>query len=245
MQVNSKRFLSALKWTAELYANDIRKSSKAPSFHHALGVCEIVMGADGDEDTCIGALFHDLAEDKGGETILSAIRATYGETVERIVRDCSDTIPSDYSLKEPWISRKIAHLDHIRTVQEDSALVLVADTLHNVRDHYANASTIGPKWWENFRANVFLDRELTIPICALSTLWYFSAKTDLLENRLPRQSVLKAELSWTVSSLWCWLLNNSDKSIEMDYNDSYTLHREIQEHIQLEYNKTPHSWLEK
>lgn len=174
--MDSKRFSSALLLCVDEYKDDFRKSSGAPGIHHPLGVCELVMGAGGDEDTAIAALFHDFAEDKGGEEMLSRIRAEFGERVERIVRDCSDTIPSDYSMKEYWIDRKVAHILHIADLNEDSRLVLTADTLHNARDHVRGLRTYGDKWWLNFRANVFIDRELTTDICAASTLWYLEHK---------------------------------------------------------------------
>lgn len=175
--MDSKRFSSALLWCVNEYKDDFRKSSGAPSLHHPLGVCDLVMGAGGDEDTAIAALFHDFAEDKGGEAILKKIRDEFGERVERIVRDCSDTIPSDYSMKEYWVDRKAAHILHIADLEEDSRLVLTADTLHNARDHVRGLRTSGDKWWLNFRANVFIDKELTPDICAASTLWYLENKT--------------------------------------------------------------------
>lgn len=174
--MDSKRFSSALVWCVDEYKDDLRKSSKMPGIHHPLGVCDLVIGAGGDEDTAIAALFHDFAEDKGGEVILAKIRKEFGERVERIVRDCSDTISSTYSTKECWIDRKVAHLLHIADLEEDSRLVLTADTLHNARDHVRGLRTVGEKWWLNFRANVFTDRELTPDICAASTLWYLEHK---------------------------------------------------------------------
>jgi len=191
--------ISALTLLVELYKDDVRKSSGAPGIHHPLGVCDLVMGAGGDEDTSIGALFHDMAEDKGGEVILSRIRAEYGERVERIVRDCSDTIPSDYSLKEPWIQRKVIHIHHIATMDDDSRVVLAADTLHNTRDHIRGFRVNGLDWFKNFRANVYLDRALTPGICAASTLWYLVSKSNELLKYSVNSTIAK-ELYLTVQS---------------------------------------------
>lgn len=181
--MNSKRFSSALEWCVSEYKDDLRKSSGSPSVHHPLGVCDLVMGAGGDEDTSIASLFHDFAEDKGGEEMLARIARDYGDRVARIVRDCSDTIPSDYTMKESWVDRKVAHIRHIQNFESDSCLVLTADTLHNARDHVRGVRTYGDEWWSNFRANVYLDKEITKDICAASTLWYLENKAGALLNR--------------------------------------------------------------
>jgi (p)ppGpp synthase/HD superfamily hydrolase len=181
-KMNTERFSSALKWCVKEYEGDFRKSSGVPSIHHPLGVCDLVIGAGGDEDTAIAALFHDFAEDKGGEEILSKIRNEYGERVERIVRDCSDTIPVDYSKKESWVERKSHHLQRIENFEADSCLVLAADTLHNVRD-YIRGWRIGDSWWSKFRANIFSDRDITEDICIASTMWYLEHKTIALLHR--------------------------------------------------------------
>ena len=179
--MDSARFSTALTWCSDVYKDDVRKSSGAPAIHHPLGVCDLVLGAGGDEDTAIAALFHDFAEDKGGEDMLLKIRISFGRRVQRIVRDCSDTIPREYTMKEPWIQRKIAHIKHIATMQSDSRLVLAADTLHNTRDHVRGIKN-NESWWKNFRANVYLNQDITPEICRASTLWYLEAKHKALEQ---------------------------------------------------------------
>lgn len=196
----TQRFDEALAYVSFLYRDDKRKSSGVPSIHHPLGVCDLVIGAGGDEDTAIGALCHDLAEDKGGEVILSELRFRFGERVERIVRDCSDTIPSDYSQKEPWIDRKVSHIRHIREIEDDSRLVLAADTLHNTRDHIRGFRANGMDWWKNFRANVYKDQNLTPEICASSVLWYLGAKSMALLKH-STNGILAQELGDAVQSL--------------------------------------------
>lgn len=179
--MDSQRMSRAFALVTELYQNDIRKASGALGLHHPLGVCELVMSLGADEDTCIGALFHDVAEDKGGEEMLSRIRAEFGERVETIVRDCSDTIPTDYSVKEPWMERKVKHLMHIKDgMIPESQLVLTADTLHNCRDHIRGFRANGMNWWKNFRANVYEDREMTPEIVAASSMWYLREKYKCL-----------------------------------------------------------------
>ena len=199
--MNVQRFSSALCWLTELYDGDVRKSSGVPAIHHPLGVCELVIGAGGDEDTAIAALFHDLGEDKGGEEMLSEISRRYGSRVSRIVKDCSDTLPSDGIDKEPWVLRKIAHIHHIPSLSQDSLLVLAADTLHNTRDHIRGVHMHGENWWTNFRSNVYLDIERTIPIGIVSTIWYLTKKANALLNADTTHSIIYHELRNEVSYL--------------------------------------------
>lgn len=181
--MNAERYKDALNWLVDLYQDDFRKSSGTPALGHPLGVMELTMGAGGDEDTCIAALFHDFGEDKGGEEILQEIECRFGARVARIVRDCSDTLPTGVDSKEPWIVRKVEHIRHIAHLEADSCLVLTADTLHNTRDHLRGVTQNGDTWWDNFRSNVYIDRERTRDIGQASTLWYLDLKSMALNNR--------------------------------------------------------------
>lgn len=197
--MNTVRFAEALTWLVDLYDGDVRKSSGAPAIHHPLGVCELVMGAGGDEDTAIAALFHDFGEDKGGVSMLDEIEQRFGARVARIVKDCSDTLPSDGEDKEPWVMRKVEHIRHIKSIEDDSRMVLAADTLHNTRDHLRGFRANGMEWWKNFRANVYVDRDLTPEITAASTLWYLTAKSFAL-LKYSENATLAVELNRAVQS---------------------------------------------
>ena len=197
--MNTVRFAEALTWLVDLYDGDVRKSSGAPAIHHPLGVCELVMGAGGDEDTAIAALFHDFGEDKGGVSMLDEIEQRFGARVARIVKDCSDTLPSDGEDKEPWVMRKVEHIRHIKSIEDDSRMVLAADTLHNTRDHIRGFRVNGMDWWKNFRANVYVDRDLTPEITAASTLWYLTAKSIAL-LKYSENATLAVELNRAVQS---------------------------------------------
>ena len=197
----TSRFQDALIWAAEVYVDDKRKSSGAPAIHHPLGVCDLVMGAGGDEDTAIASLFHDFGEDKGGEAMLKVIERAYGERVVRIVRECSDILPTSYSLKPAWVGRKVQHIQHIKSCGDDSCLVLAADTLHNCRDHVRGFRENGMDWWKNFRANCYLDKPITEELCACSTHWYLSNKAAALNAKIG-SNVLVYELYEASASLY-------------------------------------------
>ena len=205
--MNVERYKDAFNWLIDLYQDDFRKSSGAPALGHPLGVMEMVMGAGGDEDTCIAALFHDFGEDKGGEEMLQEIERRFGARVARIVRECSDTLPTGYDSKEPWVVRKVEHIRHISHLDADTCLVLTADTLHNTRDHLRGVSRYGDTWWDNFRSNVYIDRDRTREIGKASTLWYLDMKSMALDYRaadlgIQSLSDITSELREVVHSLF-------------------------------------------
>lgn len=232
--MNTQRFSEALSWLVDLYDGDVRKSSGAPAIHHPLGVCDLAMGAGGDEDTAIAALFHDFGEDKGGVNMLDEIEQRFGARVARIVKDCSDTLPSDGEDKEPWIERKVAHIKHIQHLESDSRIVLAADTLHNTRDHTRGIRVNGDAWWDNFRANVYVDRERTPEIGVASTMWYLDSKYKALsrasKNDIPA-SLLCYDLCCAIedmqeelchcSKLTYWSFTDVNKYVQDKYGDLF------------------------
>ena len=80
---------------------------------HLMAVAGIVLEAnayhqmDNVEDVAIGALLHDAIEDQGHKINLEQIKDRFGDTVRRIVLECSDAIVTDIDEeKPPW---NVAH----------------------------------------------------------------------------------------------------------------------------------------
>jgi (p)ppGpp synthase/HD superfamily hydrolase len=182
--VNSPRFRQAFEYAAVLHAPDLRKSTKIPYIAHLLDVCSIVLRYGGTEDTAIGALLHDAAEDHGGESRLADIRRNFGPTVERIVRECTDSVERQ---KEPWERRKKAYLKHLPKASSDAMLVSAADKLSNAQGILADHYAIGDAVFKRFGRP------------KQRTLWYYNALADVFAARL-RGNLPKA-LRRTVSEL--------------------------------------------
>ena len=104
----SPRFSEALVYAARAHAGQTRKGTSIPYIAHCLAVAALALEAGGDDETAIAALLHDVVEDCGGPPRLMEIRELFGETVARIVAECSDT---DQTPKPPWKARKQAWLD--------------------------------------------------------------------------------------------------------------------------------------
>jgi (p)ppGpp synthase/HD superfamily hydrolase len=143
----SGQFSKALVYAECKHHNQIRKGGDIPYIGHLLTVAGLVINDGGSEEQAIAALLHDAVEDAGGKPTLEEIRRNFGETVARIVDECSDT---DEVPKPAWRERKQKYIDHLGTVGKDTLLVSVADKLDNARSMLRDYHEHGPTLWERF-----------------------------------------------------------------------------------------------
>lgn len=145
----SSRFDEALHYAHEVHRDQKRKGNGAPYIGHLLGVASIVIDDGGTEDEAIGALLHDAAEDQGGRERLDEIRGRFGDTVAKIVEDCTDSWETP---KKPWVERKRAYVEHARSLPAPSLRVSAADKVHNAYAILRDLRNDGDTVWERFNA---------------------------------------------------------------------------------------------
>jgi (p)ppGpp synthase/HD superfamily hydrolase len=121
-----------------------------PYLSHPLGVASIVLDDGGSEDESIAGLLHDAAEDQGGRARLEDIRSRFGETVARIVQDCTDSWSTP---PEPWLERKRKYVEHARTLNPQSLRVSAADKVHNTYAILRDLRNVGERVWESYEAS--------------------------------------------------------------------------------------------
>lgn len=167
----SDKYVLAFEYANRWHQDQVRKSTSLPYILHPLGVSSLVLEAGGDEDMAIAALLHDVPEDCGGEDRLVEIKELFGRRVEKIVRDCSDSLVADRADKAPWRQRKQAHIDHVATASMDTLVVTAADKVHNGRAIATDLQSIGASVWDRFNAG----RE--------DIIWYYSSFLAELEKR--------------------------------------------------------------
>lgn len=167
----SVKFHEAFKYAAEHHKDQARKSTTLPYILHPMGVASLVLEAGGDEDQAIAALLHDVPEDCGGEIRLTEIGEMFGARVEKIVRECSDSLVADRADKAPWRQRKSTHINHIASAEMDTLIVTAADKTHNARAIATDLQNIGDEVWSRFNAN----RE--------DILWYYDSFYNELAKR--------------------------------------------------------------
>lgn len=187
----SERFLSALEFAFHLHQNQARKGTNIPYLSHLLAVAGIVLEHGGTEDQAIAALLHDAIEDQGHnypggvEALRQKIRQSFGASVLQIVEDCTD---ADEHPKPSWKERKLKHLEHLRSISEESLLVAMADKLHNLQTIVVDYESLGDELWSRFNGG----KE--------GSLWYYQEVCRVFEERgchlglLIRLTTLKVNL---------------------------------------------------
>jgi (p)ppGpp synthase/HD superfamily hydrolase len=144
------RFDEAFAYAHQVHATHTRKGNGVPYIGHLMGVASIVIDDGGTEDEAIAALLHDAPEDRGGRERLEEIRTRFGDTVARIVEDCTDSWTTP---KAPWAERKQQYAEHARTLSPPSLRVSSADKVHNAYAILRDLRNVGDRVWERFNAN--------------------------------------------------------------------------------------------
>ena len=119
--VLTRRFDLAFHFASGLHHKQVRKGTGIPYIAHLMSVCALVLEAGADED-------------QGGLPTLNTIKRLFGDRVENIVRECSDSESPDPNHKLPWHQRKRAYLERLGAASPVALLVSAADKLHNARD---------------------------------------------------------------------------------------------------------------
>jgi (p)ppGpp synthase/HD superfamily hydrolase len=139
----------AFNYAHTVHGEQTRKGTDRPYLSHLMGVSSIVLDDGGSEDEAIAALLHDAAEDHGGRERLAEIRARFGDTVARIVEDCTDSWSTP---KPPWAERKRAYVQHARQLPAPSLRVSAADKVHNAYAILRDLRNSGEAVWARFSA---------------------------------------------------------------------------------------------
>jgi (p)ppGpp synthase/HD superfamily hydrolase len=160
-----ERYETALAYAARLHRTQSRKGTEIPYISHLLAVSALVWEYGGDEVTAIAALLHDAIEDQGrGGATAHEIGEEFGYRVLRIVQDCSDT---DTIPKPPWVERKRAYIKGLRSHDNDTLLVVLADKFHNCQ---AMVADIEDAVSQGTTVEEFFERFNSTPE---GTLWYY------------------------------------------------------------------------
>jgi len=181
----SAKFRKALDYAARVHGRQFRKKTGRPYIGHLLSVASIVIEYGGDEEMAIAALLHDAVEDQGGLPRLREIRRRFGKRVAHMVDGCTDSYSEP---KPPWLERKRAYVQRIRSESADVLLVSAADKLSNVRETLHDLRVHGESIFERFAGKKD------------GTLWYYRALVE--QFRLAGSTPLVNELARAVDELY-------------------------------------------
>lgn len=162
----------ALEFAAVAHGDQTRKGTTIPYVSHLLQVSGLVLQWGGDLEQATAALLHDVVEDT--DVTLADVEAAFGAGVSGIVADCTDTGADEApGRKRPWLDRKRAYVERLRTVAPRSALVIACDKLHNTSTLLVDLERDGLATLARFNAP------------APKQLWYFRAVAAALRGRVP------------------------------------------------------------
>lgn len=162
----------ALDFALVAHGGQTRKGTAIPYVSHLLQVSGLVLEWGGDLEQATAALLHDVVEDTA--VTIEAVAAAFGPGVAAIVADCTDTGPDEApGRKRPWLIRKRAYLERLRTTPPRSALVIACDKLHNTGGLLDDVARDGTATLARFNAP------------AEGQLWYMRGVAAALVGRVP------------------------------------------------------------
>jgi (p)ppGpp synthase/HD superfamily hydrolase len=168
--VLTERFDDAFRFAHELHRAQRRKGTPIPYISHLMTVAALVLEHGGTEDQAIAGLLHDAPEDQGGAATLDEIRRRFGNTVGKIVADCTDAWTDP---KPEWHERKKAYIQRLPHKSRDSLLVSLADKTHNAEAIFWDYRKHGEALWSRFNGR------------AHGTRWYYNALGEVFQRALP------------------------------------------------------------
>jgi len=141
----SIRMQRAMELASHIHSDQIRKDPDLPIPYvsHLCAVSSLVLSHGCSEDVFIGALFHDVKEDRPGMMFLVE---QFGEVVVRIVDEVSERKLDSFGRKRPWQERKIDHAEFLRSAMVESKMVVCADNVCNMRSLLMSCER-GPQIW--------------------------------------------------------------------------------------------------
>lgn len=165
------------------HRHQIRKGINIPYISHPMGVASQVLVWGGNEEQFMAALLHDVLEDCG-VGMAQRIEEIGGENVLRMVKECSDILPENPTQKTPWLPRKLAYLEHLKTVGDDTLLVSMADKWHNLQSILSELYRVGECVYDRFIKSEY-DRQKKKEM----TLWYYDSIIQVYEERKAPKAV--------------------------------------------------------
>jgi hypothetical protein len=204
----SPAFQRALLEAERYHHRQRRKGSDIPYVGHLLGVCSLVLEANGTEVEAIAALLHDAVEDAGGPPVLAAIERDFGPEVAAIVDHCSDAAPEAGAKKAPWVERKRRYLAHLRTADASTLLVSAADKLYNLRTIQADYQS-GEPVFERFNAPE-PKRDYV--------LWYYESLYDIYTNPASAPDARREKLAAPLGQMLHWFREHRGTSVDAAIN---------------------------
>ncbi|MBQ3107321.1 MAG: ADP-ribosylglycohydrolase family protein [Firmicutes bacterium] len=151
---------AAIRFAEEAHRGQKRKGTEIAYITHPMEVLQILISMGAEWELQMAGVLHDTVEDT--EVTLEQIRQKFGDRVAQLVACHTE----NKSLS--WRERKQNTLDELRTAERDVKLLILADTVSNLRSMLYDYRLLGEDLWKRFNAS----KE--------EQLWYNSEMQDLM-----------------------------------------------------------------
>ncbi len=179
----TQKIQQAIKKSAILHKNQIRKDNPLPFITHPYSVAFILSGYTDDEDIIVAGLLHDVLEDVPNY-FADDMKNEFGQKVYEIVKGVSeDKDPND---KDPdsvgtWEKRKNGYLNNLKKDTFEVMMVSCADKIHNLLSIQEAYKEQGEDLWKKFNAPK--DKQA----------WFYGEVLNILRERLDNNIIDELE----------------------------------------------------
>jgi (p)ppGpp synthase/HD superfamily hydrolase len=179
------RLDEAIKLASRLHRDQVRSDSeRTPYVSHLVAVASLLSSVTEDEDIVIAGLMHDSLEDVPHYTHEHLVNDC-GARVAEIVKHVTEPLDANRDISEqlPWLVRKEAYLDALRSGGTESALVSCADKIHNTESFIRDIEK---------KDGVFASR---FGSSARNRLWFHEQSLGIIVEKLGSEHVLVQHLT--------------------------------------------------
>ncbi len=176
----SPRLDEALKLASHLHRSQVRKDSlQTPYISHLVGVAILIASVTDDEDVIIAGLLHDSLEDVPNYSYAQLI-LDCGERVSQIVSHVTEPLDANKGEDEqlPWLARKEAYLEHLRSGGIESAIVSTADKIHNTESFMRDFAKEGEAYGQRFGSSI------------KNRIWFHEQVLLIVTEKLGKENIL-------------------------------------------------------
>lgn len=126
------------------HKGQLRKGTELDYIVHPMEVLEILAGMKADINLRIAGVLHDTLEDT--DLSIEQIRETFGDDVAELVGGHTE------DKSRTWKERKSQHISELKKGNKRHCMMVLADSLSNLRSMAADYAVEGDKLWQRFRA---------------------------------------------------------------------------------------------
>lgn len=134
----------AIRMAGKAHKGQVRKGTQIDYLVHPMEVLEILSSMHADVHVCIAGVLHDTLEDTA--LSLNEIREAFGEDVAELVERHTE------KKEQPWQKRKQQHIDALKKGSDRYRMMVLADSISNLRSMAYDYAQEGESFWQRFRA---------------------------------------------------------------------------------------------